>query len=48
MRVNSYLRKSHPAQMARDAWAAINKEYRQAELHRDIEAWFKRQRGDHE
>ena len=45
MRVDSELRKNHPAQIA---WAAISKEYRQAELRRDIEAWFKRQRGDHE
>jgi hypothetical protein len=43
MRVDSELRKNHPAQMA---WAAIAKEYRQAELRRDIEDWFKRQRGD--
>jgi len=34
--------------MAREAWAAIAKEYRQAGLHRDIEAWFNRQRLDRE
>ena len=43
MRVDSELRKNHPAQMA---WAAIAKEYRQAELRREIVAWFERQRAN--